>query len=67
LGDLVAAGDHRRMRTVFQLRLSPYEKRRLEALARENQRTIADLIREALNDLAADSSDDPPIFKLRKN
>lgn len=54
-------------RTQINIRLSVYEKKKLEEVAAENNQTVADLLRQALNDIIADFRDGSPILKLRKN
>lgn len=52
---------------MIRVRVSVSEHTRLQELARQNNKTISDLIREAINEIAADCQDDPEIMRLRKN
>lgn len=49
---------------IIQIRITPFEKRRLEQVAQQNNQSVSDFIREAVNEAAADC--DSAIFKLRK-
>ena len=51
---------------VIKIRVSLYEKRKLQQLADRNGKTISDFVREAVNEIAADCQDDSAIMKLRK-
>jgi uncharacterized protein (DUF1778 family) len=51
----------------IQLRLTAYEKRALEQVASQNNQSLSDFLRSALNEIIADCRDGSPILKLRKN
>jgi predicted DNA-binding protein len=51
---------------VLKIRVSAYEKRRLQQLAEQNGKTLSDFVREAINEIAADCQDDTAIMKLRR-
>jgi uncharacterized protein (DUF1778 family) len=53
--------------TRIQVRLSAYEKRMLQDVAQQNNQSLSDFIRDALNEIIADCRDGSPILKLRKN
>lgn len=47
----------------LRVKASDDEKRRLAEIARLNQQTVSDFVREAINEAAADCSD-TPIFRV---
>ena len=51
----------------IQVRLSVYEKRMLQEVAQQNNQSLSDFIRDALNEIIADCRDGSAILKLRKN
>lgn len=55
------------MRTQLNIRLSVFEKKKLEELAASNQQSVSDLVREAINEILADFHEGSAILKLRKN
>lgn len=55
------------MSAQVNLRVSVYEKKKLEEIAAETNQTVADLLRAAVNEVISDFRDGPAILKLRKN
>lgn len=53
------------MRTLIQIRVSPYEKRRLQEVAEQNGQTLSDFLRDAINDAVADCSENSDVLRLR--
>lgn len=50
---------------VIAFRVTTFERRKLKELADQHSKTIADLLREALNEVIADFHDGPPVCKPR--
>ena len=51
----------------IQVRLTAYEKRMLEQVAQQNNQSLSDFVRQALNEIIADCHDGSSILKPRKN
>jgi predicted DNA-binding protein len=54
-------------RAQINIRLTIYEKRKLAELAAQSNKTISDLLREALNEVIADFHDGPAVLKPRSH
>lgn len=52
-------------RQQLTIRVSVYEKKKLEEAAARTRQSVSDLLRQALNEVIADCDDGPAILKLR--
>jgi hypothetical protein len=51
---------------ILRIRVTPAQRRDLEQVARDNRDTVSGVIREAVNEFAADYRENRPVFPNRR-